>query len=142
MNGDPSVAVGASGTFYMAVIAFPDGTAAANNQLGCSTAVSTSTDNGATFDFINNAVFCAQNACFPDQHHIAADWFNAVGDNDQVYSVWRNFTFSGNNCQNISVGNTQNRLLCSTDSGQNWTVPAATGSGDFPRVAVGPDGFV
>ena len=36
-DGDPSLAVGASGNFYYGFIGFPNGTAAANNVTGCST---------------------------------------------------------------------------------------------------------
>lgn len=146
VDGDPSLAFGASGTFYYGFIAFPDGSPAANNTLGCSTGISTSTNNGQAFQFRNNAVLCPQTGpsmCFPDQEHIAADSVNA-GRGDQVYSVWRNFLPAGSppNCGSIGSGFVTPMIVCSQDGGSNWTAPAVIGSGDFPRVTVGPDGSV
>jgi len=121
-GGDASVAFGRSGTFYEGTIA------------GSSTGISVSTNNGQTFAFRANAFTCpttGPNQCpaqFPDQEHIAADRFNAAPTGDQVYSVWRHL--------NGNYG-----IVCSTDSGQNWTTAAFT-AGDLPRIAVGPDGFV
>ncbi len=146
-DGDPSLALGDSGSFYYAFIGFPNGTAAANNVTGCSTGVARSDDNGATFPFINHAVLCPQTGagmCFPDQEHIAADATNAAAGNDQVYSVWRNFVPSGTpaSCNGINQGFVTASIVCSTDSAANWTLPATIGTGDFPRVTVGSDGFV
>src|SRR6185369_6341224 len=129
-----SVAFGRSGTFYAATIGAP------------SSRVFASTDNGATFPFRANAYTCPStgpNQCgftfgppantpFPDQEHIAADRFNAsAGGGDQVYVVWRN------------AGNRYG-LVCSNDSGQNWTATASAvlRTGDFPRITVGQDGRV
>jgi hypothetical protein len=143
VNGDPSVAVGLSGSFYYALIGFPtsDGMmppSAAQN----STAISVSTDGGQNFTFRANAVLCQGGAvpgmpgpglCFADQEHIAADRFNAGGGGgDQVYSTWRNFD-----------GMDQDPgLVCSQDSGFNWTAPLDVGPGARPRIGVGQDGFV
>ncbi len=147
-NGDPSLAYGASGDFYFAFIAYPDGSAAANNVTGCSTGIAVSTDNGQTFTFRNHAALCpfsGAGICFTDQEHIAADrWNSASGGGDQVYSVWRNFVPSGPaaNCGQIGSGFVTPSIVCSTDGGANWSAPAAVGTGDVPRVGVGPDGFV
>jgi hypothetical protein len=46
---DPSLARGASGNFYLDVIAFPNGTPAHLNVTGCTNAASRSTNNGAAF---------------------------------------------------------------------------------------------
>ncbi|HKQ73231.1 MAG TPA: choice-of-anchor D domain-containing protein [Blastocatellia bacterium] len=135
VNGDPSLAVGRSGTFYYALIGFP--TATSN-----STAMFVSTDNGQNFNFRANAVNCGGSGvpampgpglCFADQEHIAADRFNAgpMGG-DQVYSAWRNFDGS----------DSDPALVCSSNSGQTWTAPIDVAAGAFPRVGVGQDGFV
>src|SRR5262245_24637512 len=135
VNGDPSLAVGRSGTFYYALIGFP--TATTN-----STAMFVSTDNGQTFNFRANAVNCGGSGvpampgpglCFADQEHIAADLFNAgpMGG-DQVYSTWRNF----------DGADSDPALVCSSNSGQTWTAPIDVAAGAFPRVGVGQDGFV
>jgi hypothetical protein len=147
-DGDPSLAFGASGAFYYGFIAFPNGSAAANNVQGCSTGISVSTDNGQTFQFRNHAVLCPQtgaNICFPDQEHIAADSINtASGGGDQVYSVWRNFIPAGAaaNCGAIGSGFVTQMLVCSQNGGNNWTAPLVAGTGDFPRITVGPNGSV
>lgn len=129
--GDPSLAVGQSGNFYLAGI---NNTAGCGN-FGCATGIARSTDDGATFPFLANAVTCptgGPNACFPDQEHIAADRWNAAAGNDQVYSVWRNFT-SGE----------LPTIVCSQDSGANWTAPVTVdAAGAWARVSVGSDGFV
>ncbi len=146
-DGDPSLAVGASGTFYYAYIAFPNGTAAWNNTQGCSTGVSASTDNGQTFPFRGNAFLSPLSGAtvtFPDQEHIAADRVNAAPGGDQVYSVWRDFSPAGGtpNCNQIGSGFVTPSIVCSQDGGANWTARAAIGTGDFPRVSVGQDGSV
>ena len=128
-GGDSSLAFGKSGNFYEGTI------------LKTSSALNVSTDNGKTFKFSANAFTCptmGANQCgftrgappapFPDQEHIAADRFNAGGNGDQVYVVWRN----GNGAFGIS---------CSTNSGQNFGA-AQFNTGDFPRITVGQDGFV
>jgi hypothetical protein len=132
-RGDPSITVGESGAFYWAAI---NNTAGCGGSplYGCATGVMASTDRGQTFPFVANAVQCPTaggGACFPDQHHIAADRWNAAAGGDQVYSVWRNFT----------VGETPT-IVCSQDNGVNWTAPAAIDAGYVPRVSVGADGFV
>ena len=147
-DGDPSLAHGQSGNFYYAFIGFPNGTAAANNVTGCSTGVSVSTDNGQTFNFRSHATLCPNagaGICFPDQEHIAADRTNAANNQDQVYSVWRNFVPAGAPpaaCSQINTGFPTASIVCSQDNGTNWTAPAFAGAGDFPRVTVGSDGFV
>jgi len=130
-DGDPSLAWGQSGNFYMAGI-----------NSGCTatttcTGFDRSTDNGVTFPFLTNAVSCPNagvNSCFPDQEHIAADRVNAApAGGDQVYSVWRNFNSTGQDPT----------IICSQDSGANWTAPLDVENGAFvPRVGVGQDGFV
>ncbi|QQR72233.1 MAG: DUF11 domain-containing protein [Holophagales bacterium] len=129
--GDPSLALGQSGAFYLAGI---NNTAGCGN-FGCATGIARSTDNGQSFPFRANAVTCPTSgggACFPDQEHLAADRWNAAPGGDQVYSVWRNFT-SGE----------LPTIVCSQDGGLNWTAPATVdAAGKWARVAVGGDGFV
>lgn len=140
-NGDPSVAYGATGTFYFAYIGFPSATT-------CSTGFTTSTDNGQSFNFVANSTICDEvngPTCFPDQEHIAADRWNLSSSNeDQVYSTWRDF--SGGGCNNMIAiaGPEIPSIVCSSDSAQNWTPKAAVdASGRFiPRITVGSDGFV
>lgn len=127
-DGDPSLAVGASGNFYYAWIGGPT-----NSTLG--DGISRSINNGQTFTFQGMAATCPglTNCTVADQEHIAADRNNpAAGGGDLVYNVWRDF------------GNTlTRRISCSSDSGVTWTTGAVVGAnGDFPRVSVGGDGFV
>jgi hypothetical protein len=132
-DGDPSLAVGASGNFYYSFIGFPNGTPAALNVTGTSDSLAVSTDGGATFNLVSHAVLCTAAAgCFPDQEHIAADRVNTgAGGGDQIYLVYRNFL----------VGVTPT-IVCSSDSGATWPISQAIGAGDLPRVSVGRDGFV
>ena len=147
---DPSVSRAASGNFYLAIIAFPNGTAAQGSQTGCTNAVTQSTDSGANFNLQGFSALCPQSGaglCFPDQEHIAADAINAAtGSNDQIYAVWRNFVPAGTppaTCRGISSGFPTASISCSQDNGVTWTARAAiVGAGDFPRVAVGRDGAV
>lgn len=129
-DGDSSLAFGRSGNFYEGTI----------NQT--SSALNFSQDGGRTFSFGANAFTCpttGPNQCgfargnpaapFPDQEHIAADRLNAAtAGGDQVYFAFR-------------LGGGRYGVACSTDSGQNFGAPQFT-NGDFPRITVGPDGFV
>jgi hypothetical protein len=156
-NGDPSIAWGQSGKFYMAWI---DTTATCSSgyrdpvvvpptaTLGIDcTGMARSDDNGVTFlpSLVNPAVVCPTrapagqpdipNECFPDQEHIAADRWNPgdTANDDQVYSTWRNFDPTDQNAA----------LVCSSDSGVTWTAPFDIQNNDvFPRITVGSDGFV
>ena len=135
-NGDPSVAVGRSGRFYAAIIGWPTG---ANRQDPAGTAsnvVLSSTNNGQSFTFVNNSVVCNNSgagSCFPDQEHITADRvIPGTGGGDQVYSTWRNF----------DATDQDPAIVCSQDSGANWTAPLNVGSGIVPRIGIGGDGFV
>ena len=146
-GGDPSVAFGRSGNFYYAGI---DGGCQPTDAAGpfgyTCTGMARSTDNGQTFPLVTPAVVCPNSdpdptdgitpvasACFPDQEHIAADRVNAApGGGDQVYSVWRNF----------DATDADPAIVCSQDSGQTWTAPLNVASGEFPRIAVGQNGFV
>ena len=136
VNGDPSLAIGASGNWYYALIGFPTG---AQN----STAMTVSTDNGQNFNFRSNAVVCTNEstppappipgACFADQEHIAADRVNTGGGGgDQVYSTWRNF----------DATDQDPALVCSQDSATTWSGVTNVGSGVKPRIGVAQDGFV
>jgi hypothetical protein len=144
-DGDPSLALGATGNMYWAFIGYPDGSVAAAGATGCSNSVSTSTNNGQTFNFTSHSVVCPNGGaiCFPDQEHIAADRLNLAAGNDQLYVAWRNFTPSGTptSCQ-FNTGFVAMRLTCSSDSAATWPTTVAIGAGDFPRVTVGRDGFV
>lgn len=147
-DGDPSLAVGASGAFYYGFIGFPNGTTASLGVSGCSNSIGRSTDNGVTFPVVGHAVLCPQTGaglCFPDQEHIAADRVNSAAGADQVYNVWRNFLPSGSppNCGSISSGFPTAALVCSSNNASTWTAPTLMpGGSDFPRVGVGPDGAV
>ncbi|MBI4518128.1 MAG: hypothetical protein HY699_20185 [Deltaproteobacteria bacterium] len=149
-DGDPSLAVGASGRFYYGFIGFPNGTPAAGGVTGCSTGISSATPPAlGAFAFLNHAVLCPQSGaglCFPDQEHIAADSQNAAaGGGDRVYSVWRNFTPAGPppaTCGGIGSGFVTPSIVCSSNGGAAWTAPAAIAAGDFPRTAVAPNGTV
>jgi hypothetical protein len=81
------------------------------------------------------AVDCpgASNCSVADQEHIAADRNNAGAMGDRVYNVWRNFPVMGA----FSL-----RIVCSADNAGTWGAQQVIGAGDFPRVAVGRDGFV
>ncbi len=146
-DGDPSLGVGKSGEFYYGFIGYPDGSTGAKGVKGCAVGVSSSNDNGVTFPFLNFAAVCPETGtglCFTDQPHITADKYNSGTSGDQIYSVWRNFTAAGSppNCGSIGSGWVTPEITCSADGGQTWTSPVAVGSGDFPRVSVGPDGSV
>lgn len=132
-DGDPSLAVGASGNFYYALIDFPPG--------GNGTAMNVSSDGGQSFAYRSNAVLCVNDtnppsipgACFADQEHIAADRFNAgPTGGDQVYSTWRNF----------DATDQDPAIVCTSDSASTWSAPLNVGSGFKPRINVGQDGFV
>ncbi len=144
-DGDPSLAYGQSGNFYLAGISINCLPADINGPFGYDcTGILRSTDNGHTFPFLSNAVRCPKDdpnappnphlatRCFPDQEHIAADRFNAAPGGDQVYSVWRNF----------DATDQDPAIVCSQDSGVNWTAPVDVDSGFIPRVGVGQNGFV
>lgn len=141
-GGDPSLAWGQSGNFYYAGIrgGCQPADATGPNGYTCS-GVARSTDNGQTFPNIFNANACPNNNamlpnlpgfCFPDQEHIAADRVNAGTGGDQVYVTWRNF----------DATDQDPALVCSQDSGANWTAPINVGTDSFPRINVGQDGFV
>jgi hypothetical protein len=131
-GGDSSVAFGQSGAFYEGTI------------FQSSSALNVSTDGGKTFTFRAFAYTCPTSSTsglpcgftrgssstpFPDQEHIAADRFNAAsGGGDQVYFAWRQ-------------GGGNFGVACSTDGGQTFGA-AGFAAGDFPRITVGPDGFV
>jgi hypothetical protein len=147
-DGDPSLAFGRSGNFYLAGISINCLPADGPGPFGYDcTGILRSTNSGQTFPFLSNAVACPKNdpnsppnaplatRCFPDQEHIAADRVNAApGGGDQVYSVWRNF----------DATDQDPAIVCSQDSGVTWTAPVDVDSGFIPRVGVsqGQDGFV
>ncbi len=143
-GGDPSLAWGQAGNFYYAGIRGGCQAADVAHPAGytCS-GVARSTNNGQTFPNVFNANLCPNqtqppaaplpDACFPDQEHIAADRVNAgSGGGDQVYVTWRNF----------DATDQDPALVCTQDSGANWTAPITVGTDSFPRIGVGQDGFV
>ena len=152
-SGDPSVTVGASGNFYYALIGNPNGNAASGGVTGCSTALGSSADGGASFTLAGHAAFSALGPSpavfFADQPFIAADRVNQASGNDQLYAVWRHFgppsscTTPANcpTCRNAKSGTGQSGITCSSDGGATWSA-AQFWNGARPRVAVGPDGFV
>ncbi len=144
-GGDPSLGWGQSGAFYYAGI---DRGCQASDAAGpfgyACTGMARSTNNGQTFPLVSPAVVCPNpdpagavvvaNSCFPDQEHIAVDRVNAGTGAvpDQVYSTWRNF----------DATDQDPGLVCSSDGGQTWTAPIVVGTGAFPRIGAGQDGFV
>ena len=137
-DGDPSLAVGRSGSFYYSWIGFPTDEPGGNPPNGATDSLSVSTDNGHTFAFRSNAVLCpatTPGVCtIPDQEHIAADRANFSGTSqDRVYLVWRNFA-------NVSL---TPRIVCSSNGGTTWSGQTIIDpSGDFPRLTVGGNGSV
>ena len=142
-QGDPSVAVGASGNFYVALLGLP--TSSSGTTAACTVSVSSSGNNGASFSAAGTAAFCpftSSSLCFPDQEHVAADAITrAPGGGDQVYAVWRNFMGSGSNCNNVQ-GNVTPMISCSTNAAGTFVAGSVIGQGDRPRITVGSDGFV
>lgn len=158
-KGDPTVAVGMSGAFYLGYVAI--GTA------GCSIAVSKSSDNGRRFDLLGHAALCRlTERCFPDQGHLAVDPANSgVGGEDQLYLAYRQCSGNANPtdpgqspCSRETAScRGQPSLVCSPDGGKTWGARTSIGSlneietaamlvqnssdADFPRVAVGADGI-
>lgn len=149
-DGDPSLAVGQTGTFYYAFIGFPTAALPAGTAVGCTHSIMTSP--GTTFTYLSNSVVCPNTAsgstqCLPDQEHIAADRLNAAPGGDQVYDVWRQFsgTSAGGNCLSASFTSVNASIVCSQNGGSTWTAPLrvnTSGFADFPRASVGPDGSV
>jgi hypothetical protein len=147
-DGDSSIAFGQSGNFYMSGLACfgnrctapcpgasATGTPPSTNNC---VEVAPSTTNGQTFGALVNSAVCANSggaACSLDQEHIAADRVNAgAAGADRVYMAVRN-------CQG-GCGTSGAFVTCSPDSGATWAPLLALEAGsDFPRVAVGPDGF-
>jgi hypothetical protein len=129
---DPSVTWTGAGKFYFATMG-----PATNAR------VASSSDQGATFHLTSTSTapdhivaLCVGGKCSSDQPHIAGD--RRPGQ-DQLYIVWRN---SGS-------GQFFSRIGCSTDGGVTWiaqtveaNLPVASRKGDYPRLTVGPDGFV
>jgi hypothetical protein len=147
-DGDSSISFGQSGNFYHAALACfgnscrppcpgasPSGTPPSTSNC---VEMAVSNTNGQTFGPLINAAVCPDsggNACFLDQEHIAADRVNAgAGGADRVYAAIRNCL---GNC-----GTNGAFVTCSPDSGATWAPLLALEKGsDFPRVAVGSDGF-
>lgn len=138
-NGDPSIAIGASGRFYVAFLSTPGGACA-------SSVLNSAPNSGANFTFVSNAVLCPLSGnpqCFPDQEHIAAAPNPSFTGNDQIYMVYRNFTgVFGGNCPLSNYNNPGPWITCSADNGKTWLPPAPVDAGDRARVTVGGDGFV
>jgi hypothetical protein len=155
-SGDPSATFGKSGNFYISALGtapgppFPGGPVA-----GCTQSVFVSTNQGTSFAFAGNAALCpvvpppGGGVCKPDQPFLAADSINAAPGGDEVYAVWRMmfpFTVFGSPGTCIAFTGPAFAeiplLACSTNSAATWRLPLVIGSGDRPRVTVGPDGFV
>jgi hypothetical protein len=133
-NGDPAVGTGASGNLYLAGLSIlPSGCFA-------TVAVDT-TQTGKTFNFQGNAVSCPSSSnCLPDQPQMAVDRKNSTPGGDQLYIAFRNL--SQPQCTTVHPSNETPTITCSVDSGKTWQNQTVAGSGDLPRIAVGPDGFV
>lgn len=147
-DGDSSIAFGQSGNFYHSALACfgtscqppcpgasPTGTPPSTSTC---VEVAPSTTSGRTFGALVNAAVCPNSggsACSLDQEHIVADRVNAgSGGADLVYAAVRN-------CQG-GCGTNGAFVTCSPDSGATWAPLFTLEAGsDFPRVAVGGDGF-
>jgi hypothetical protein len=140
-NGDPSIALGASGAFYVSFLTTPGGACAAS-------VMSSAPNNGAAFTFDANAVLCpaaGDPRCFPDQEHIAADPVGSSTGNDQIYLVYRHFTprvALGGNCQVWDSYPPYPDITCSADNGKTWMSSTPIADGDDAHVTVGGDEFV
>jgi hypothetical protein len=141
-GGDPTLATGASGRFYLGGINVTS--AACLNPVAVNNA-----GNGATFSLAGNAAFCPMSGaiCFPDQPQMAADSKNITATGDQLYVVWRNFPrpwwwLSDGLCSQITNGSPTPTISCSSGNGATWGHQTAVGSGDIGRITVGSDGFV
>lgn len=147
-RGDPTVGIGANGTFYLGVMGFlPTSNPASGNVTGCTDSVASSTDQGKTFSFAGHAAVCSltgDSMCKADQPQMAVDQHNSTASGDQLYMVWRNFPASAGaaQCNNIGPGPVTPTIACSVDGGQNWINQSVIGTGDRPRITVGSDGFV
>jgi len=156
-SGDPSATFGKSGNFYISALGAPAGPPAPGGPAGCTQSVFVSSNLGATFAFKSNAAFCPLIApprtalCRPDQPFLTADSVNPAtpAGSDQLYAVWRNMTAfrifgSPGACTGITggLGSETPMISCSVNGGLGWGAPTVIGSGDRPRVTVGPDGFV
>lgn len=118
-DGDCSITWGPSGNFYRSKLG--------SRLIG----VFRSTDQGASFPFLQNAVDTTKAGISVDQPHVAADRLNVTKGNDRVYVVWQ----QGNALRP--------RIACSIDSGATWSIPVKVRGGNlYPRVAVGRDGMV
>jgi photosystem II stability/assembly factor-like uncharacterized protein len=133
-GGDPSAAIGQSGTMYGMYIGTlcstpPGPLTAVGNMLFAA-------GGGQAPAFRGYSVLCpisGANSCFPDMEQLAADRFTANATGDQLYVTWRNFA--------SSVGEEPD-LVCSSDGGFTWGSPITAGVGDMPRINVGGDGAV
>ena len=139
-NGDPSIALGASGRFYLSFLGMP-------SAGGCTATVAVSPPgSGASFSFVGNAALCPGSGdpkCFPDQEHIAADPNPSSTGTDQLYVVWRHFTgWFGGNCPTSNLHHPFPTISCSLDGGASWRPPVPIAGGDDARVTVGGDGSV
>ena len=127
LDGDCTLAWGQSGNFYIGWL----GSGSAHAPFTIS--VFRSTNNGANFSFLANAVDRTVPQINVDQPHVAADRWNASSSSqDRVYVAWH------------ETGSFVSRVACSSNSGATWGSPVAASSGNFgfPRVAVGKDGMV
>jgi hypothetical protein len=137
-DGDSSLAFGRSGSFYHSALGcFGTSCAAVCPANSNCAEMAVSTNNGQTFGALTNAAVCPNSgggACSIDQEHIAADRFNTTGGGqDRVYMAFRQ-------CQG-GCGS-DSRVTCSLDSGATWAPQLSLeNNADFPRVAVGSDGF-
>jgi hypothetical protein len=139
-RGDPSVALGASGRFYLSFLGMP-------SAGGCTATVAVSPPaSGASFSFVGNAALCpgaGDPKCFPDQEHIAADPNPSTTGTDQLYVVWRHFTpWFNSNCPTSQLHHPFPTISCSLDGGASWRPPVPITAGDDARVTVGGDGSV
>jgi len=161
-QGDPALAYGGkSNAFYLGYLGRPNGGGGVGNTVnGCTVSVDRSKD-GQTYAFAGHVTFCNLSAtataplCMPDQEQMAADSVprrrlgTIRAPKDQIYVAWRRFTLVAGApnppavCSGIGAGNVAVALACSSDNGRTWpNTRTLAAAGDFPRVAVGPDGSV
>jgi hypothetical protein len=124
---DPTVARGGLNKFYYAALG------------GSNILLGSSTDSGATFNFVSNdGAKCQEDSgaskCTSDQPHIAAD--PRAGNENTLYVVWRE-TDNFPDGRNIETA----MIQCSLNGGATWQTPQSIGKGILVRMTVGADGI-
>ena len=157
-RGDPSVARGPSGRFYLSYLGnerhgagdCDDATTDCRHTV--SVAFSEPAERGAGFDFASHVAVC--DAAAPpaerfgtDQPHIAVGQDPSGLNGEAVYVVWRRHlptdATTPGTCNNLGAAEWETVLSCSVDGGQHWSASTRIDeTGRHPRLGVGQDGKV